>query len=206
MAKKKVETSEEVLDIIETNETVEETPVQAYFEQPQSEKMVPLSDVKRLIAEALTQQAEAKTQSIKPKRVTNHTAHVWRIDGKWVVDFVDRNNDPYVKTAVHAFNKFNEQTREFEAWIELKFHDGTTKELPLKRYTQYRTPIYCPIIRREKIDTSYVVGEVEKKKVIGDTMIGTGVMVDQEVTSYKEVFKIKTPDGDILTLNDYVLA
>jgi len=204
MAKKKVEDN-----VIEGSfDTVSdsfEAPTETVVTKTE-ERMVPLSDVKRLIAEALLQTEEAKAQSIKPKRVTQHTAHVWRFDGKWVVDFVDRNTDPYVKTAVHSFNKFNEQLREFEAWIELKFQDGTTKEVPLKRYVQYRTPIYCPIIKREKVDASYVVGEVERKKEVGDKLVGTGVMVDQEVIMYKEIFELKTPEGEILKLNDYVLA
>lgn len=169
------------------------------------EGMMKISDVRALIAEALAQQAADAKQPIKLKRSTEHTAHVWRLDGKWVVDFKDRNNDPYVKGKVHAFQKFNEQKREFEAWIEVVFDDGSTKELPLVTYVKNRVPIYCPIIKRHQMDKSFSFGEVEKKKEVGDKLIPSGVVVDQEVTMYEELFEMKTPEG-VLKIPSYAIA
>ncbi len=173
---------------------------------PNKEGYMKISDVKALIAEALAQQKQDANTPIKIKRVTQHTAHVWRFDSKWVVDFKDRNTDPYHKEKVHAYQKFNEQLRQFEAWVELVFEDGTTKDIPLTTYVKNRVLVYCPIIERMKIDRSYSMGEVEKKKEVGDKYVGTGVLIDQEVTRYDEVFKIKTPEGTILELPDYVIA
>ncbi len=172
---------------------------------PQAPQMVPLADVQKMINDAIAASKEAD-KPMKPKKVTEHYAHVWRLDGKWVVDYKDRNTDPYVKEKIHAFNKFNEQRREFEAWIEVVFFDKTTKELPLPTYVKNRVLVYCPIIKRHKKDTSYVIGEVEKKKEINDKLVGTGVMIDQEVTMEQETFEIRTPDGEILMLPDYVIA
>lgn len=165
-----------------------------------------ITDVKALIAEALAAQKQESLAPIKVKRVTQHTAHVWRFDSKWVVDFKDRNTDPYMKEKVHAYQKFNEQLRQFEAWVELVFEDGTTKDLPLTTYVKNRVLVYCPILERKKIDRTYSVGEVEKKKEVGDKLVGTGVLVDQEVTRYDEVFRVKTPDGQILELPDYIVC
>lgn len=165
-----------------------------------------LSDVKSLIAEALAAQKQDALAPIKVKRVTQHTAHVHRFDGKWVVDFKNRNTDPYVKDKVHAYQKFNEQTRLFEAWVELVFNDGTTKDIPLTTYVKNRVLVYCPIIKRHQVDKSYSIGDVEKKKEVGDKLVGTGVLVDQEVVRYEEVFEVKTPDGEIFMLPEYVIA
>lgn len=179
----------------------------------ESEKMVPLSMVKQMIAEAMAQQAETN-KPVKVKKVTEHHAHVWRLNGKWVVDFSDRNYDyenkkiidPYIKEKIHAYNVFNTTKREFEAWIKIVFQDGSTEELPLNRYIERRTLVYCKITRREKVDKSYVIGEVEKKKEQGDRNVGTGIMIDQEVEMHSEIFHITTPDGESLVLPDYVIC
>lgn len=187
------------------------TPVQ---DQQPKEGMMFISDVKKLINEALAEQAKQANKPLRPKKVTEHHVHVWRLDGKWVIDFVDQNInketgkkiDEYKKSRVHSWNKFNEQKREFEAWIELQFNDGSTKPIPLVTYLQNRSLVYCPILKREKIDQTYSVGEVEKKKEMGDRLVGTGVMVDQIVERYDEVFHLKTPEGQTLVINDYALA
>ena len=172
----------------------------------QTQRMIPENDVRRLIAEALAAQRAEGAAPVKQKKITEYTAHVWRFDGKWVVDFVDHNTDPYMKEKRHAYNKFNAEQRRTEAWIELVFEDGTTKDVPLTTYVQHRVLVYCPIIKRHIIDKSYVIGEVEKKKEVNDMLVGTGVMVDQEVTMNDEVFEVKTPDGQIFKLPSYVIA
>lgn len=178
-----------------------------------SQQMIPLADVKALIAEALAAQAD-KDKPVKVKRTTEHHAHVWRLNGKWVVDFADRNFDydnnvridPYITVPIHAYQVFNQQKREYEAWIKLIFQDKSTEEIPLNRYVERRTLVYCKIIKRHPKDLSYSIGEVEKKKESGDKLVGTGIMVDQEVSMYAEVFEIETPEGEILKLPDYVVA
>ena len=170
----------------------------------QSEPSVPLSQVQAMIDEAI---AKSKNpQVIKRKHVTEHTAHVWRFDGKWVVDFVDKNTDEYKKGKVHAFQKFNEQKRAYETWIDLKFHDGSTKEVPLTTYVDNRIMVRCPIIKRHQKDMSYSQGEVEKKKEVGDKLVGTGVLVDQTVEAYEETFEIKTPEGDVYMIPAHAIA
>ncbi len=172
--------------------------------QEQSEPTVKLSEFNKLVAMIEKMQEEGKPKKIK--KVTEHTAHIWRMDGKWVVDFKDRNDDEYKKGKVHAFKKWNELTREWQTNIELVFQDGSTKEIPLTTYLEHRLPIYCQIIKRHLADKSYSIGEVEKKKEVNDKLVGTGVMIEQEVAMVEETFELKTPDGSILMLPWYVLA
>lgn len=194
---------------MEPTKKIEETEVKKTAPTPtipKEEATMKVSDVKKLIAEAI---ANSKNETpTKLKRVLEHNPHVWRLDGKWVVDFTDRNTDPYVKKPIHSYQIFNDKTREFESWIELVFHDGTKKEIYLKNYVQNRTPIYCTVVSKEKIDKSYSIGEVEKKKEWGDSgrATGTGVIIDQTVEMYQEIFTIKTPDGEVLKVPDYALC
>lgn len=171
-----------------------------------------MEDVKALIAQALADQKEDAGKPVKIKRITEYTARLFRIDGKWVVDFKDQNTDAdgnkkdeYIKNKLHAWQKFNEQTREFEAWIEVVLEDKTTKVLSLKNYINNRVPVVCTILKRHQADKSYSIGEVEKKKEVGDKYVGTGVMVDQEVVKFEETFDMKTPDGQVLTLPHWVI-
>lgn len=180
---------------------------------PSQEVMVPISQVKELIREAMAAQAE-KDKPVKVKKVTEHHAHVFRLNGKWVVDFANRNYDyenkkiidPYIKEKIHAYQVYNPQKREFEAWIKLIFQNGTMEEIPLNRYIERRTLIYCKINKREKVDASYVIGEVDKQKEVGDMMKPSGVMIDQEVTMHREIFHVITPDGEELILPEHVIC
>lgn len=216
MVKEKTIKQEE--DIVTETDPIDPTPAgmpkpPAIKSQPQEEKMVPLSSVKKLIAEAMAEMAE-KDKPAKVKRVTEHHAHAFRLNGKWIVDFADRNYDyekkekidPYIKEKIHAYNQFNQQKREFEAWIKIVYDDGTMEDLPLNRYVERRTLVYLPIINREKVDKSYSIGEVEKKKEVGELNKGTGIMIDQEVQMDAEIFHLKTPEGGTLILPDYVIC
>lgn len=212
------ETNAELEDLIAaatspTNTQQPPAPKPTQISKPAQEAMVPLSQVKALIAEAMAAVAD-KDKPVKVKRATEHHAHVWRLGGKWVVDFADRNwnyetnepIDPYVKDKIHAYQLFNQQKREFEAWIKIIFHDGSTEEIPLNRYVERRTLVYCPIIKREQVDRSYSIGEVEKKKEVGESNVGTGIMIDQEVQMHGEIFHVKAPSGEEFALPDYVIC
>ncbi len=192
------------------NETAEPTPTPMPKTEQQhsepAEKMVPLSMVQDLIKAEMAKMKDDAGKPVKVKKVTEHTAQVSRFDSKYVVDFVPKNVDEYRKEPIHSWNVYNEKSREWEAWIDLKFEDGSTKELPLKTYCQYRVVLQLLIIERKKIDKSYSIGQVEKKKEQGDKLVGTGVMIDQEVSQYEETFVIKTPEGSTLTLPWYVIG
>lgn len=173
---------------------------------PAEEQTVKLSDVQKMI-EAALKGYKQEEKPLSPKKVTEHVAHLWRFDGKWVVDFKDQNTDPYIKEKLHTFKKFDEQRKEFVTWIELVFQDGSTKQTPLTRYIESRVLVYCPILKRHQEDKSYSTGTVEKKKENSrGFMEGSGVTVQQEVTKYEETFELRTPEGDILLVPWYAIA
>lgn len=200
MPKKETKEVNEVAPSVETEITATST-----VKEKKQERMIAESDVVRLINEALANQANDKKPK-SPKRVTEHTAHLWRFGGKWVVDFVDQNTDPYMKAKVHSYNQYNPLKMEMEAWIELRFQDGSSQKIELVKYLTHRVPVYCPILKREKKDISQVQGEVEKKEWVGDRMKGTGKMVEQLIEMYEETFTLKTPEGDELVVPSYALA
>lgn len=191
-------------------------PVETPAPRPQAaanEQMIGMSTVKQMIAEALAQASEASKPQ-KVKRVMTHEAHIHRFNGKWVVDFADRNFDyetgekidKYVKEPIQAYKLWNDSKREFESWITLIFHDGSKESIPLNRYLERRIDVYATIVKRHQKDLTYEIGDVEQKKWVGDRKVGSGVYVPQEVNMYSELFELKTPDGEEFLLPDYVLA
>lgn len=176
-------------------------------------KMVPMEDVQKMIDEAIAK--SNVREPVKLKKSTEHHAHLWRLDGKWVVNFIDQNwdysqnkkKDEYNNKKVFAYDKFNEQTRQMVAWIGIIFDDGSTKELPLTSYVQNRIPVYCPIVDRKKKDISYVSGTTEKKNWDDKrAFVGTGIEVEQNVELYEETLTLKTPEGIEVTVPDYVIT
>ncbi len=183
--------------------------------QPEAERMVPMSDVKRLIAEEMAKMREKDQEEKgvkKVKRVQEHHVQIHRWNSKWVVDFVDQNKDPYLKTPVHAYNVWNEQQRQFIAHLELVLWDEVTGEkstevVALTRYLERRLNVYCLILVRQKIDATYSIGEVEIKKEGKDGMMhGTGVYRDQDVEMVNEIFEVKLPTGMVIKVPDYAVC
>ena len=190
-------------------------PQSEEFVNKDGERMIKASDVKKLIAEEMARikDNEDEEKGVKKvKRVQEHHVQIHRWDAKWVVDFVDRNNDPYLKGPVHAYDVWSDQSRQMVAHIELVLWDEvtgekTTQPVALTRYIERRTSVYCLILKRDKEDISYSIGEVEVKKDKGDGMMkGTGVYRDQEVEMYKEVFEVKTPTGKVIRVPDYAVC
>lgn len=207
-----LQTSDSLQELEETKTEIAKPEVKQKAEtKNKSEKTFTREEVQELIREsvkqAITEKNLSEKEQKKIKKVKEHNAHVSRFDAKWVVDFVDQNKDEYRQEPVHAFNLFDEKTKQMVPFIELKFHDNSTKLVPLFTYIKNRTQIFCKIIEREKIDISYSHGDVEQKKENNKGLLeGTGVIVDQEVEMYKEVFHVETPDGTKLSLPDYVIA
>ena len=179
------------------------------------------ADIEAMIQKAIADNKLEEVKPLRPKRVKEHMAHVWRLDGRWIVDFVDQNIDKatgkkideYRTEKLHSWQKFNEQRREFESWIEVVFEPSEdpeapkTKIIPLTTYLKNRLHVYCLIVKRDQKDLSYSIGMVEKKKENADGMlVGTGVMIEQMVELYEETFTIKVPEGKELVIPGYALA
>jgi hypothetical protein len=153
--------------------------------------MIPLSEVKKLIREAMANQGEV----IEPDKPTEYTASLCRLDSKWVVNFKDHNTDPYITTKVESVKKWVPESKEFVSLITIIFHDGTEKEMPINLFMRYATPLNCRIIERKRANKSYSIGKVERMEWKNDKKVGTGQYVDQKTSIWEETFVIQTPDG-----------
>ena len=159
--------------------------------------------------QAMLQQVLSKNTSTSPAEPDERKkVRLARIESHLIVDFVNKNNDPFLpNVVVHAFNKWNESLKQFEAWLEVVFDDGTTKEMPLLYLVSNARPIECPIIKQNVVDTSYSLGMVDKKVYDEKSggMQGQGLKVKQEVKQQKVSFVISTPDGKELEVPEYVV-
>ena len=199
MAKKKEETQEEEVAVQKTY-TAEQT-----------------SD---LIKEAIRQFQTQQSSPVQPERSDKHTYNVHRFldlnvaDAplKWVVGFVDRNKDPLTQgQEVHSFSRWNSDRKEMEAFVELKFHDGTTLEVLLTRYIQHRKSVEMEAESEREEKFSVTRGSVEKREVGANGRIGgTGVHIPQSVTYLNKFYKFSLPieDGKKMEveLPGYILA
>jgi len=159
--------------------------------------------------QAMLQQVLSKNTSNSPAEPDERKkVRLARIESKLVVDFVNKNTDPFLPNVViHAFNKWNETQKQFEAWLEVVFDDGTTKEIPLLYLVSNARPIECPVIKENKKDTSYSLGMVDKKVYDEKSggMQGQGLKVKQEVKQQEVSFIISTPDGKEFEVPEYVV-
>lgn len=193
MAPKKQAIEEEKVEAVAATEVSNSSP---------KEQMVPLSEVKKLIREALADQNDSPK---KPEKPDSYMASLCRLDSKWVIDFKDHNKDPYVTTKVETVKKWIPESKEFVSFVTLIFSDGSEKEMPLNLFMRYATPISCRIVERKKKDRSYSIGQVEEMVWKGDRKVGTGNMVEQKVTMHDDIFVIQTPDGLVVEVPGSVI-
>jgi len=186
------------------------TPAKESVKTEGDTKLYTKEEVRNIIADFMKEKESEKTNNslIRKKKVEKHLKTVFRFNGKWVVDFVDRNKDEYEKRKIHAYNKINPLTSKEEPHIELKFDDDSTLEIPLYTYIRHRIPVLCPIDKREKVDVSYENGTTERKVVVKDgyQKVTTGEAVPLEIEVYKEFMHMELPDGRIIKIPDHALA
>lgn len=184
---------------------VEPTPLNATPspEPIQSADRLYSSDEVRAMLDQVMKQKGADVPS--PKDPNTKELRIARIEGKFVTDFRNVNTDHFIKKIIHAYNKFNEQIRQWEAWIDVVFEDGSVKPMPLLYLISNATPIVTPIIEVIKEDKSYSEGQVEKF-VYKDNREGTGIMVNQKVEQYFYKYVVNNPEtGDRMVLPQYVV-
>lgn len=208
MARKRAQT-EETKNIEEEQNNTEEPKV-----KQTADKTYTVAEVQAIIAELTkNKKNEKETPDLKDDR---KKVRLTRIEGKMVVDFVNQNNDPFLPNLVtHAYNQWNEKIKQNEAYIEVKFDDGSTKHMPLLYLVSNGRPIVCPIVREKNEDTSFVEksagngGMVERRiyeeKDRQSGMTGTGILVEQTVKQKKVSFIVSTPDGKEIEVPEYVV-
>lgn len=180
--------------------------------QVPAQQLFTMDEVKRMMEEVVSRVRTEKGEGFKKPEVrAKHAARVSRLESKFIVDFKNVNTDPYLNKKVYAFNQFDEKERQWVAWITVIFQDGSEKTVPLKYLCEMAVGVKCDIMKKEDIDTSYSIGQVEKVIIKGYKPEGTGMLVDQTVMQKQTMYTIKTPrteefpEGELLTLPEYVL-
>lgn len=189
------------------NLTPDVTPDATPIPPEPAQQTFTMEDVRKMMAEFVAKVnvqngGTKEEQEVDPNR---HTVRISRLEAKFVVDFKDMNDDPYQDKIIHSFNKWDERERLWIAWITLVFQDGSEKEVPLKYFVENSVGVSCDIVETIKKDTSYSLGKVERQVIKSYHPEGTGVLVDQKVTSYSTTYKVKTPKGELITVPEYVV-
>ena len=144
-------------------------------------------------------------ESPAPKADDYKEARLSRIKGKFVVGFVNQNDDPYLDKTIHGYQKWDDRERVWVAWVEVMYQDGTTEHMPLRHFTETCLGITCEIVKKIEKDESYSLGKVERRVVKGYQPEGVGVMVDQKVVQKTASYVLKTPQGEEIEVPEYIL-
>lgn len=131
-----------------------------------------------------------------------------RFENKFIVKFKNMNTDEYEPDKViHAVDVYNQESKQNVPYVTIVFDDNSEKLVPLESVLKRSTKIPCDLIERKKTDVSYDFGKVEVQEVkpTGYSQEGTGKFVKTKVTQFKEVFVVKTPKGEVLTVEPEVV-
>jgi uncharacterized protein YdhG (YjbR/CyaY superfamily) len=197
----------------ETNKVVEETiddTVETVEVAENTEKMIPESQVMDMVRQEIARMM--KVQSGTPNlddeeevQEEKMNVRISRFDSKWVVDYADKNIDPYVKHKVFEFQKKNDISGQVESHVTLIFADGTEKDVPFITYLRNRKQVKLPV--EERVDKNLVkkLGTVTIKEVRGQNTFDTGREIDQTVSRVTSTFKVDLEGHGVVELPAYVI-
>lgn len=118
-----------------------------------------------------------------------------RFKGKFIYSFKNTNTDEYFPDLViHAFDVWNDQKKQNEAWVTVMFEDNTTLSLPLYTVLTKSQTVWVDLVEVIQKDTSYSAGKTERAEVKDYSRQGTGVMVKMKITQADYSYKIKLPN------------
>lgn len=172
----------------------------------EKERMYTSAEVKAMlkqVADEAGQRSEEAKENTDRKKL-----RLARIEGQLIVGFKNRNEDEFLPgIVIHAFNKWNNEAKQNEAWVEVVFENGKTKEMPLLYLVSTARPMVVEIVKENVKDESYSIGQVEKTiyDESGGTMKGSGIMVQQKVEKYSKTFDVLLPTGEQITVPDYII-
>lgn len=211
MAKKETKNTEvEISDVVQDFENTEHFEVAPEVVSEQKETFT-REDMERFAESILSKAGLGETKkavsAFDDKEKEVHIK-INRFDGKFVVDYKDRNIDKYSDQTVFVFNQKNIETGAIEPHIELVFIDGSSEIVPYRAY-----------FRNRKRDIEFKALEIKaNKKVVGDgrtvtrkehdgkfSMIDTGNEVALEYVKYSYKYVVDI-EGQTYELPDYVIA
>ena len=128
-----------------------------------------------------------------------------RFEEKWVVDYVDKNKDPYVSKKIFDFDKRNEVSGVVEKHVTLKFDDGTEKDVPFISYLRNRNQVWVDVEERKEIKSVKKIGKVTIKEIRGNNTFDTGREVDQIVSGVNTFFTVNLNEAGTVTVPEYIV-
>ncbi len=176
----------------------------------QEEKMIPESQVMDMVRKEIARMMEAQSPKInldedEEVKEDKINIRVNRFDGKWVVDYADKNIDPYVKHKVFEFQKKNDITGQIESHVTLIFSDGTEKDVPFITYLRNRKQVQVQVDERINKNTVKKIGKVTIKEIKGNNTYDTGREIDQTVSRVTSTFKVNLEGHGEIELPAYVI-
>lgn len=183
----------EIVESVESVDTVKET-------------MIPASQVADIVRAELSRILEAQNKQEEVSDSDEKTkVRVSRFDNKWVVDYEDKNNDPYRKSKMFEFPARNEFTGQVESHVTLVFADGSKKDVPFLTYLRNRVQIKLDLEERIETKSEKVVGTVTVKEVRGNNTYDTGREVKQIVSGKTTKFKVNLEGVGEVVLPEYMI-
>lgn len=176
----------------------------------QEEKMIPESQVMDMVRQEIARMMQAQSPKVdldgeEEVQEEKSNVRINRFDGKWVVDYADKNIDPYVKHKVFEFQKKNDITGQIESHVTLIFSDGTEKDVPFITYLRNRKQVQVQVDERINKNTVKKIGKVTIKEIKGNNTYDTGREIDQTVSRVTSTFKVNLEGHGEIELPAYVI-
>lgn len=170
------------------------------LERQNSPVMFSESKVREMIQEALLKSRADSRKEEEDMDVEElfkqKTLSIPRWQNKFILGFENTNTDEYMpELVVHAYDVFNQEKRQYEPYVEVKFEDGTTAQLPLYTIITRSLKIDVDIVEIIDEDASYSDGRVEVAEVKEYSRKGTGVYKKLKVTQANYKYKVRLPSG-----------
>lgn len=172
---------------------------------PANERTYSTAEVQAMLKQLATNMKkdaeEDEEDAFKHKKV-----RLSRFKEKFIIGLKNMNTDEYFPDQViHAFDIWDDKTRQNVAYVCLQFIDGTELNVPLFTALTKSKPVVCDLIETLEDDISYSDGKTERAETRDYSRVGTGTMVKMKVTQAKYTYKIKLPDGQEIVVGPEVL-
>lgn len=118
-----------------------------------------------------------------------------RFQNKFIVAFENTNTDEYFPDViVHAFDVWNDLQKKNEAWVKVRFEDGSNLNIQLYTVLTRSQKVWVDLVERLDKDTSFSQGKVELAEVKDYSRAGTGVYKKLKVTQAEHSYKLRLPE------------
>lgn len=172
---------------------------------PANERTYSTAEVQAMLKQ-LASNMKKETEEDEEDAFAHKKVRLSRFKEKFIIGLKNMNTDEYFPDQViHAFDIWDEKTRQNVAYVCLQFIDGTELNVPLFTALTKSKPVVCDLLETLEDDVSYSDGKTERAETRDYSRVGTGTMVKMKVTQAKYTYKIGLPDGSTVIVGPEVL-